>query len=124
MSNTVTFSKGSISVALRTQEVTDNLSNKLFLITPPQTASNQTTGPKDTKIVDLLRITREFILRSYITPETDKTAKSIKEDLVDIAKGASTAGGVVTMIYDGDTYTGIIEKLTIRKFERYNFKWR
>lgn len=115
---TINFSKGAISVDIQTQEVTENLTNKLFLITPPQTKSNQSEGVKDTKIVDLLRITREWILRSYITPTSTKTAKNIKEELISLTEGAGTNGGTITMTYDEDAFTGTIEKLTITENSR------
>ena len=113
----ITITKGNLTVTIQTQEVIDNFSNKLFLITPPQSASNQASGPKPVKIVDLLRITHTIIVRGLITPGDDDSgsgsANSAKDDLITIYKGASVTGTTTSLIYDGDTFEGYIEKLTL-----------
>ncbi|KKN09005.1 hypothetical protein LCGC14_1050980 [marine sediment metagenome] len=118
MANTnITIAKGTLTVTIQTLEVVDNYSNKLFLITPPQSAANQASGPKNVKIVDLLRITHTIVIRGVITPGDDDSgvgsANSAKDDLISIYKGASTAGGTTTLTYDEDTFNGYIEKLTV-----------
>ena len=45
----VTISKGSFSATIYANQVSEEYSNKIFLITPPQTANNQASGPKDVK---------------------------------------------------------------------------
>lgn len=112
----VTISKGGKTVTIQTAEVTDNYSNKLFPITPPQSTSNQASGPKSVKIVDLLRIIHTIIIKGFLTPgdtATAATANAAKDDLNNIFKGAGASGGTVALVYDGDTFNGYIEKLTI-----------
>ena len=123
----ITFAKGGITVTIHCSEVNDNFANKLFIITPAQSTSNQEDGTKTPKIVDLLRVTHQIILRGHLTGTASKTALAVKRDLVNIWKGAGTAGGVVTMTYDqgasaiGDTsatsagsITGFIEKVNFK----------
>lgn len=111
MVNEITLTKGAFTVTIGTAEIDENYSNKLSLITPPQVKNNQDSGPKDNKIIDLLRVTHEFLIRGYLTGTASKTAKEVREDLRNIFKGAQAKGGVVTMVYDGDSYTGYIEKV-------------
>lgn len=112
--NEITFSKGGITVTVEVRDVVDDISNKLFLITPLVSGDNQASGPKDVKVIDLLRITNSYQINGYIsgtTTPTTLTAKQVKDNLKLIAKGANTASSVVTMVYDGDSITGYIEKL-------------
>lgn len=109
----ISISKGSYNVTIYATEVNDNLDNKLFNISPPTGKSNQDSGPKDTKIVDILRITRQInITQGAITGTSLLTAKQVKDQLITMFKGAGEKGGVCTMTYDGDSHTGVIEKLT------------
>jgi len=127
MVNDITISKGSYSVTIYALEVNDNYTNKIFVITPAQGKSNQADGSKNAKIVDLLRVTHEIVIRGYITGTDSKTAKTVKQDLVNIWKGAATAGGTVSLTYDynakafGNTsatntnpITGYIEKVNFK----------
>lgn len=111
----VTISKNSVSVTIYAREVVDNLNNNIFSIKVPQAKQNQSSGPKSTKIIDLLRITREFLISGVITATASKTAKQVKDDLYNIAEGAGADGGVVTLVYDGDSIDGIIEKVTAKE---------
>ena len=112
MANNITLEKGELSVTVSTEIVTDGYANKIFSIVPAQSAANQASGPQDTKVVDLLRITRQIVIKGFIVGTDEKTAKEVKDDLVSIHKGGSTAGGVVTLTYDGNTIYGFLEKLT------------
>jgi len=109
----LTFAKGGITITVHTDTVAENFTNKIFIITPAQSSLNQALGPKDNKIVDLLRIVHQFVIKGYIKGTDTKTAKEVKEDLVSIYEGAATAGGVTTLTYDTDTYDGFIEKLNV-----------
>lgn len=109
----ITISKNGISIIINAQEVTENLSNNIFLITPPQTTQKQSSGPKDPKAIDLLRITTEYMIRGEITGTTTPTvltAKQVKDSLKSIFKGANANGGVCSLVYDGDTINGYITK--------------
>jgi len=110
----ITISKGDYSVTVYATEIDEEYSNKIFNIIPPQSKSSQGSGPKDVKLVDLLRITHQIaIKRAYITASDTKTAKEVKDDLKSIFNGGDENGGEVTLTYDGDSFTGYIEKLGI-----------
>ncbi|MFW9872076.1 MAG: hypothetical protein ACFFG0_03165 [Candidatus Thorarchaeota archaeon] len=111
----ITFSKGSHSVDIECGSVSEEYKNKLITLPIPQSATNQSSGKKDTKIVDLLRITHQFVIKAYICATSTLTAKQVKDKLKLIANGAETNGGVVSMVYDGDTLYGYIESLAFTK---------
>ena len=113
MTSNITISKGGITVTVITNEVTEEDANKLMVLPIPQTSQNQSSGPKDTKIVDLLRITHTIVVKGYITPTDTLTAKEVKDNLRSLARGASTTGGPCSVVYDSDTYNMYIEKLII-----------
>ena len=106
--NEITISKGGITVTIYSIEVDDAFSNKFAVLTPAQSRNNQSNGPKDNKIVDLLRITRTIVMTGHITGTStingdaaNKTASEIKRDLIKIYAGAGADGGLVTLNYDG-----------------------
>ncbi len=109
----LTVSKGGISVTIYATDIAENYTNKIFIITGATTNDNQAGGPSSNKIVDLLRIVHQLVIKCYITGTDSKTAKEVKAELVSIAEGAATAGGTVALAYDGDTINGYIEKLNI-----------
>jgi len=113
MSLNITISKGALTVTVYPQETAEEISNKLTILPIPQTAANQATGTKDTKILDLLRLTHTLIVRGYITASNSYTAKEVKAQLISIIEGASINGGVCTLVYDGDSFEGYIEKFII-----------
>jgi hypothetical protein len=120
------FEKGSNKVSLYANRVDEELKNKLITLTLATSTSTQSNGAKETKIVDLLRITKQYSIKAYITKVTDAvsstnctsggsttlTAKQIKDLLKTIASGSGEDGGVITFSYDGDTIEGYIESLT------------
>lgn len=115
MTKDLTISKGSLTVTLQVFKFPEEYSNKLTVLPIPQTANNQASGPKDTKILDLLRLTHSMVIGAYISPNSSagKTAKQVKDDLKSIVTGANINGGTCELVYDGDTYHGFIEKLVI-----------
>lgn len=119
------FTKGSYSVGIYSDNVNEEYKNKLIVLSLPQSSANQTSGKKDTKILDLLKVTHQFVIKGYLTGTTTATsstndtdggsttltAKQIKDNLITIANGAAQAGGTISMTYDGDTYTGYLESI-------------
>ena len=120
--NTINISKGSLSVDLYVAETNANQDNKLFIITPPTAPASQGTGPKEPKVIDLLRITYTYRVRGYIADTTLANAYTQINTLRDIAKGASTDGGSCVAVVEPDnadtdysTINCFIEKLTITR---------
>jgi len=111
MTNNVTIAKGSLSVTIATEEVSENYANKITFIRPPTTKQVQSSGPTEPKAIDLLIITHELLIRGRISGTVTKTAKEVKEDLVDIFKGASTDGGASVVTYAGDAFNMFPGKL-------------
>jgi hypothetical protein len=111
----VEISKNSTSVTIHSVEATENFDNKLIFIRPPQMSQNQSSGPKDTKAIDMLIITHTLVVRGHINKTASKTAKQVINDLKSIFKGAQTTGGPCTVVYDGDSLSMFPEKLTIIK---------
>jgi len=123
----VRFTKGGYSVGIETNSVSEEYTNKLIPLILAQSSTNQASGKKDTKIIDLLRITHQFVIKGYITNiadatsatndtsggSTSLTAKQIKDNLKTLATGAKTDGGEITMSYDGDDLEGYIEKIVV-----------
>lgn len=113
MTNEIIISKGSYSVTIYTVTVAEGLTNKILLIAAPQSKSNQSEGPKPVKAVDLLRITHDLVIKGFIVGTASKTAKEVKDELKSIFNGGGIAGGTVSLVYGGDSYSGYLEKLTI-----------
>ena len=111
----ITLSKGGITVIIYVREIADNLANQIFLIKPPQSKNNQSSGPKPVKVIDLLRITREYLITGELTGTSSKTAKQVKDDLYLIAEGGGVDGGLITLVYDGDNIEGFIEKVSCKQ---------
>ena len=70
----IVLSKGSLSVTIYPNEIPEEYANKLTVLPIPQTASNQASGPKDTKILDLLRLTHTLIIKGYLTASATKNS--------------------------------------------------
>lgn len=93
---------GGSAVTVYTENVRKIYSKTLTKITPPQSTSNWASGPKPTKIVDLLIIEIRFLVIGHIN-STDQTA----------LEGLLTAGGVFNMTWKGDNYNINMEKFEI-----------
>ena len=113
MANNITISKGAFSVEIDTTDVAEGYTKKLVIIKPPQAKQKQSTGPAGNIIVDLLIITRVFSIKGEITGTDTLTAKQVRDKLKSIYNGGGINGGVETMVYDGESVEGFMEKLTI-----------
>ncbi len=127
MANEITLTKGEITITLGVQEVNDNYANKIFIITPAQSSTNQADGPKEAKVVDLLRVTHSMVIRANIFGTASKTATQVKQDLINIWKGAATVGGTIALTYDANARafgsTDTTANTTINGYiEKVNFK--
>lgn len=113
----IRFTKGSYDVTVFTAKITESVKNAIKIVAGKggQSKSNQSEGPKDTMLVDMLKITHAFHIETYITSTDTKTAKEIKDELVSIAEGAGVNGGNITMYYEDGTVEGFMESLNIDK---------
>lgn len=116
INDNITLSKGNFTVVLATTKQTENFKNTLIVVPPVQAPENQDQGPKTSKVVDLLRITHSFVFGGHITATDSKTAKEVKDDLIQLFKGAQTKGGTpVTLTYEDDTFNVFVEDMVILK---------
>jgi len=89
----IQLSKGGTTVTIHTIEFDENRDNDLTPISLPQPKQKQANGPKDTKILDLLKLTIEFKVVGHL----DETNRN---KLITLTKGAGTSGAI-SMIYSG-----------------------
>jgi len=106
-----TLAKGAYTVTIYAMEVIDHMTNKISTITPGSSRQKQSDGPKATKVIDLLRITRTFKIRGYLTGATAKS------DILSITKGAGLSGGVAVFTYpdggDATSFNVFVQDVTI-----------
>jgi hypothetical protein len=109
MPNEVILSKGSYSTTVYTRRIEDGFKNKLTTITPAKGKGSQADGPKDTKVVDLLRLTRSFRIDGFVLSNTDKS------NLIKIVEGAGINGGTITLTFseggDATSFDVFIESI-------------
>ena len=113
----IVLAKGSYSVTLPTKEVTESVKNTLKIVAGKggQSEDNQSKGPKNTIIVDLLRITEAYHIETYIIATATYTAKQIKDQLREIVKGGGINGGEISFTYEDEVLKGYIEDMVIKK---------
>ncbi len=87
-----------------TMQIEEIFNKKLTNITPPQSTANRSSGPKNTLIVDLLRVEDRYSITGYIN-ESDKSK------LINLFK----IGGVINFTYEDGTITINMDKLTLTK---------
>jgi len=112
---TASVSGVSTVVTIDTTKMEQVLNNALTVLSFPSMPQEGDT-PKETKIIDLLRIERRYNVDGHITygkPSGDSstTAKDRKDDLIAIFD----ANGIFTFTWEGSDKTGIMDKLTMNK---------
>jgi len=118
----ITITKNGKTVYVYPESVAYNSENKLYMITIPTVENNQATGAKTTKVIDLLRITKTYNVKGYLTDETSGLGIVQKNTLRDIAEGAGANGGEISCEIDPNnpvakykTINCYIEKMTIEE---------
>lgn len=102
MTAEIVLDSGGQNLTVYTSRV-EQITNKMLApLTFPQTGQNYAEGPKDTKILDLLRIQTRFNIDGKII-FTDKSKLT----------NINNAGGVFTMDYAGTSYNVNFEKFAI-----------
>lgn len=102
VANIILDEDGDNELTVYTESCEKIYSKILTVITPPQSSANKEAGPKDSKVVDLLRIQVRFSVRGLI----DSADESKIQNLFN-------AGGVFDMKYKSATFKINAEKLTI-----------
>lgn len=115
VNDNITITKGAYSVTLFTTTSAENFKNTLTVFTSVVSPLNQTSGVKLPTVVDLLRITHTFVFECYITATDSKTAKEVKEDLINIFNGANVASVPVVLTYEDESINVFPEDCVIKK---------
>lgn len=103
---------GSNSITIYTVECED-ITNKLVkVIKPGQSSSNWGSGPKENRIVDLLRIEQRFKVTGHIDYADKAKLKAIQR-----------AGGTAVMEWDSEDFDINIDKCVIKKGKRDDDSW-
>lgn len=103
------FITDSTKVVVVYVELMDEIYNKMLrLIKKPQGSANWSLGPKDTKIVDMLRVEYRYSVRGYI----DSASKSDIQALF-------IKGGIFLMYWDGGRFNVNMDKLTVSKSSKF-----
>ena len=96
---------------MQTDSVTDGIKNQLAVLPTPTVSQTQDSGPEGTKIADLLRQTRTFLIKGYIE------SNAVKSDLMKIVKGGEKKGGEITLTYseggDSTSFIGYIQSCIV-----------
>ena len=100
---------GANALTVYTINIEEIKSKKIIPIVPGTATANWIVGPKDVKIIDLLRVETRFNVDGYI----DAADRSKFRNII-------AAGGTFTMTYAGVAYTVNMEKFSI--FERGEFQ--
>lgn len=77
VANIILDSGGTNQLTIYTEQCEKVISKKLVGITPPQSSANYGSGPKDTKIVDLLRIETRFTVRGMIASADESKLENL-----------------------------------------------
>jgi hypothetical protein len=93
---------GANALTVYTESCEKVYSKALVSITAPQSTANWSAGPKDTKIVDLLRIEIRFTVKGTIASADESKLESL-----------NTSGGVIKMTWKSTDFYINFEKLAI-----------
>lgn len=97
----------STQITVYTTSVEKVYNKTLAVLTPPTPTGNWGSGPKDTKILDLLRIEVRLNVTGYIA----------SSDIANV-EALENGGGVFNLTWRGTDYTVIFEKLSIKDDEK------
>jgi hypothetical protein len=107
-----------VLVTIGQTKVEEILSRKVTVLTPTKTSQEWdiSIGSKDTKIYDVLMVEHRYAVTGVITTDlgTSDTNTAVLDKKNDLKK-LYKAGGVSWMTFEGSTFSGMIEKLTIRE---------
>ncbi len=101
--NIVLDSGGSNQLTVYTELCEKTYVKSLIKITPPQSTANYGSGPKDTRIVDLLKIEIRFTVRGNINSADETKLENLMNN-----------GGVFKFTWKSTDFNMNFEKLLIR----------
>ena len=93
MTTNITLAKGTYSVTIQTITINENYKNQLKPLAFPTTKQKQELGPKDAKVMDMLKITHTLAIKGAVTSTSDRN------DLISMFKGAGVSGQPATLTY-------------------------
>ena len=102
VANIILDEDGDNELTIYTESCEKVYSKILTAITPPQSSANRSSGPKDTKVSDLLRVQIRFTVRGTIDSANETKIQSLL-----------TGGGVFKFTYKSTDFNINFEKLTI-----------
>src|SRR3990167_10832370 len=116
MPSNIVLSKDGTQVTLSTTMDEEILTKVVVSITYPNSKANWGSGAKDVKLLDLQRIERKISVEGWLangfgSGDTNSNATDKKTNLRTIFK----SGGTISMTYEGSTFTGIMDKLAIKR---------
>ena len=94
MTTNLTLAKGAYSVTIPTITINETYKNRFNTLAFPTTKQKQELGPKDTKVMDMLKITHTLAIKGILTSATDRN------NLISIFKGGGVSGQPATLTYD------------------------
>ena len=100
--NVILDQGGTNALTVYTTSVEKVYSKKFTSLTPPQSTANYESGPKDTKIVDLLRIEIRFTVKGWINSADETKLESL-----------ITGGGVIKFTWKSVDHNINFEKIVI-----------
>ena len=105
MTNNIMLDNGGTNqLTIYTTFVEELMSNALSKLILPTGTANSGSGPKDTKIINLLKILKLFTIDGKIA-SADRTK----------LRNLFDTGKMFTLVYDSTNYTVVIEKLSIKE---------
>ena len=103
--NVILDAGGTNQLTVYSSQIVETWNKDIKLIKRPQTKSAAASGPKATKILDLLKVEQRFELRGFI----DKADKTKARNVL------KTKGPVTITNYDSESLSGVFDKIEITK---------
>ena len=102
--NNLILGSGDSAVTVYTELVEEIFTKIVTVVKAPQSSANWESGPKTTKIVDLLRVEYRYNIRGFINSIDTTKLQALFDQ-----------GGVFNMTWDGSSFNVNCDKLVITK---------
>lgn len=112
----VVITDGTKIVTIDLTNYEESLEKTLNFIIPPQSSANWDSGPKDTKIVDLLRVRTNITINGTLSHGDGGVDSSVNpDDKAEDLKSIFNGGGTFTLQYKGEDIVVNATKLNLTK---------